>query len=173
MNREESALGVLRERARRLAQPAARTEDAPQKAPLLLFVRGGARYAIELSCVREVMRLTEHAELPFTKLGCLGIGGARGELYALFDVRAFVTGVPEQREVPAWMVVCGESPDELALAADAVEDLVFLSCAPHPEHGQPSFVTGIDERGFTVLDGAALLTDPCFQLDSLPGDDPA
>ena len=156
-------LELLRARARRLAEPAQTLGLDDDRAHLIVFTRGQAQYALDVTYVREVLPLTEYAIVPFAPPACLGISAARGELLAVFDLAALGGEVP--REPPSLMLRCGEPAHELVLAIDHAVDLVAkapLQPAPADHEGP---VLGLDARGFLVLDGEALLTDPRFTID--------
>jgi chemotaxis signal transduction protein len=159
-------LKLLRERARLLALPAPTLGLREDEAQLLVFVRAGVHYALDLSFVRELMPLPECASLPFAPPICLGLAVARGELWAVFDLAA-LDGTPPAGELPGLMLLCGEPARELALAVDDALDLVAKGPfkAPPEDHEGP--VIGLDERGFLVLDGEALLSDPRLTIDPL------
>jgi purine-binding chemotaxis protein CheW len=159
----ERELELLRERAKRLAEPAPTLGLEETSAQLIVFSRAGARYALDVAFARELLPLGEYASVPFAPPACLGLASARGELLALFDLAA-LTGTPAS-EAPGLMLVCGEPARELALAVDEAIDLVAKAPLqpPPPEQGGP--VLGFDARGFLVLDGEALLNDPRLTID--------
>jgi chemotaxis signal transduction protein len=159
----EHDLEILRARARRLAEPAPTLGLDETHAQQIVFVRAGVRYALDVAYVRELLALSEYVSVPFAPAACLGLCSARGELLALFDLAALV-GTPVA-EAPSLLLLCGEPARELALAVDEAIDLVAKGPlqAPPVDHEGP--VLGLDERGFLVLDGEALLNDPRLTID--------
>lgn len=164
MSAARDELEILRERARRLAEPAPTLSLDEKRAQLIVFTRGETQYALDVAYVRELLPLSEYERIPFAPPACLGIAAARGELLALFDLAALGGEAPAGP--PSLMLLCGEPARELVLAIDQALDLVSRAPtlrAPPSEHEGP--VLGLDERGFLVLDGEALLADPRFTID--------
>ncbi len=164
MSDARDELEILRERARRLAEPAPTLGLDEERAQLIVFTRGETKYALDVAYVRELLPLSEYASIPFAPPVCLGISAARGELLAVFDLAALSGETPAAH--PSLMLLCGEPARELVLAIDQAIDLVARASAlkaPPTEHEGP--VLGLDERGFLVLDGEALLADPRFTID--------
>jgi chemotaxis signal transduction protein len=161
---EAAELKLLRERARLLALPAPTLGVGDTQAELLVFVRGEARYAIDVQFVRELLPLSEYATVPFAPPACLGLAAARGELLAVFDLAAFERAGPPS-EPPGLMILCGDPARELALAVDEAIDLVAKGPLLKPPVDHEGPVVGLDERGFLVLDGEALLSDPRLTID--------
>jgi purine-binding chemotaxis protein CheW len=155
---------ILRERARALALPAPTLGLGETEAQLLVFTRGEARYALDVKFVRELLPLPDYAELPFSPPACLGLLALRGDLLALFDLAALHSAT-EQPAAPSLMLLCGEPSRELALAVDEALDLVSVGPIRRPPEDQDGPVVGFDERGFLVLDGEALLSDPRLTID--------
>jgi chemotaxis signal transduction protein len=147
---------VLLARAVQLAKPAASLALPRQTAQLLVFRRAGQQFALDLRFVRELLTISSHIELPFAPAACLGLVGARGELYALFELPL----VSQARaQSPRLMLLCGEGDDELALAIDEALELVEPGDTSVDAGAEPGLCAGVDARGFMLIDGAALLAD--------------
>jgi purine-binding chemotaxis protein CheW len=154
---------VLRARALQLAQPSATFDLAPKGEQLLLFGRAGQTFGLDVRFVREILPVGSYTEVPFAPPICLGLVSARGELFALFDVPLLAAGASA---TPKLMLLCGEGPLELALAADDALALVEPGHLLAPSEGESGLFAGIDPRGFLVIDGAALLSDARLSLSS-------
>lgn len=161
---------VLRERARALALPAPTLGLEQSTEQLLLFTRGDGRYALDVKYVRELTALPEYAELPFAPPACLGLAALRGDLLALFDLAALTGSRAET--APSLMLLCGEPSRELALAVDQALELVSEGPILRAPEEQSGPVLGYDERGFLVLDGEALLSDPRLTIDPQTSESP-
>jgi chemotaxis signal transduction protein len=148
---------VLRERALQLAKPAQPVALPRQGSQLLVFQRAGQLFALDLRWVRELLPISSHIELPFAPAACLGLVGARGELYALFELPLVLK---PRAPVPKLMLLCGEGEAELALAIDEALELVEPGGAVVDPSAEPGLCAGVDARGFMLIDGAALLADP-------------
>lgn len=80
---------VLRERARRLAQPVERVQPSADAIEILEFTLAGERYGVETRFVREVSPLRELTPVPCTPAFVAGIINVRGELVSVIDVKKF------------------------------------------------------------------------------------
>lgn len=156
---------VLRTRALQLAQPPATFDLAQKGDQLLLFARAGQTFALDVRFVREVLPLGSYIEIPFAPAICLGLVSARGELFALFDVPLLDAGA-SRPAAPKLMLLCGEGAQELALAADDALALVEPGRLLASSEAESSLFAGVDARGFLVIDGAALLSDPRLTLST-------
>ena len=147
---------LLLARAMQLAKPAQPLSLPRQGSQLLLFRRAGQLFALDLRFVRELVPISSHIELPFAPPACLGLVGARGELYALFELPL----VSQLRApVPRLMLLCGEGEAELALAIDEALELVEPGITSVDANAEPGLCAGVDSRGFMLIEGAALLSD--------------
>jgi chemotaxis signal transduction protein len=154
---------ILAERARALAEPVVLPDVERTRELLLVFARGSARYAIDTRYVIQVVPMAGYAPLPFAPAPCLGLAAARGELLPLFDLTALTGEMPASSE-PRSMLLCGESKLELGLAVDEALELVEPSPGLEPAQDETKLVSGVDARGFVMIDGAALLSDPRLSL---------
>ena len=165
MSTRSVELALLRERARALALPAPTLGLGEQSAELMVFTRASVRYALEVRYVRELGPLPEYVSLPFAPPACLGLAAVRGELVSVFDLAALDAHAPNT-QAPRLLLVCGDPARELGLALDEAHELVARGAAlerPPADSGGP--VLGLDPRGFLLLDGEALLSDPRLTID--------
>jgi chemotaxis signal transduction protein len=160
----QDARAVLEERARSLAQPLVTPDRQSARELLLLFARGTGRYAIDTRYVIQVVSLVDYTPLPFAPAPCLGLASARGELVPLFDLAPLTGDAVSDESEPRTLLLCGESKLEFGLAVDAALDLIEPSASLEPAHDERKLVSGVDARGFVVIDGAALLSDPRLTL---------
>jgi purine-binding chemotaxis protein CheW len=154
----EDARRVLEERARRLARPPA---EAAAEEPLevLVFARGGERFAVETRHVVEVFRLRALTPLPGAEARVAGLTAWRGEILAVHDLRPGGAAGAEGAE-PRVVVLGGDDP-AFGLVADAVEGLLLLAPAdvlPLPPAARPRDpLRGVAGDGLLVLDAEALV----------------
>lgn len=161
---DQDAQAVLEERARALALPVVSPDQQSARELLLVFARGSGRYAIDTRYVIQVVALSDYAPLPFAPAQCLGLASARGELVPLFDLAPLTGDTVLDDSEPRSVLLCGESKLEFGLAVDAALDLIEPSASLEPAHDEKKLVSGVDARGFVVIDGAALLSDPRLTL---------
>jgi chemotaxis signal transduction protein len=175
MSRAHDDYAILQQRARTLALPAVAPERLSARPQLLLFARGSGRYAIDTRFVMQVVPLADYVQIPFAAAPCLGLALARGELLALFDLPGLTGGKVSSETAPRSMLLCGEVKLEFGLAVDEALDLVDASelleppwagasGSAHEQNHEARLVSGVDARGFIVIDGAALLSDPRLTL---------
>jgi len=82
-------------------------QKAMKDLQLLVFELGGGRYALDLSAVREVVRAVLISPLPDAPAVIEGVISVRGQLAAVYDLRArfglpSAALSPEERMVIAW-----------------------------------------------------------------------
>ena len=169
MTRRDDAT-LLRERARRLARPAAR-EATGEACDVLEFGLAGERYALEAARVLDVQPLRELAPLPGTPPFLRGIVSVHGTLVGVVDLRKFF-GLPERGIADLHRVVLlGDGAQAIGLLADTVEGVAALDLAlvqtSLPTLGgiRADFVRGVTADGLVVLDAAAILADPRLVVD--------
>jgi purine-binding chemotaxis protein CheW len=127
---------LLRDRSTALA---ASRQNKGARAPLprmLVFRLGSERYALALECAREVAELANVAILPGVAASVVGLVNWREEFVVVFDA-ASVLGVPlpDEQTRRRVIVLRGEEP-RVALAVDAVEDVVAIDPAALQPPGQ-------------------------------------
>ncbi len=150
-------------------------EPADEPAPdeglqeLLTFILGGEEYALELSLVREIVKVPAITEVPRTPSEVLGIMNLRGEVMPVYQVRHRLglapAALPLSRAARVVVVEVGEGP--IGLLVDAVAEVVRIRPstieAPPPGIGgglDNDCLRGIGRRHgrmFVVLNLAALL----------------
>ncbi|HSJ23664.1 MAG TPA: chemotaxis protein CheW [Longimicrobiales bacterium] len=131
---------------------------------LLVFELAGARYAMELASVREVVRAVFITPLPGAPAVVEGVLSVRGELVPVYDLRA-------RFRLPARPL----HPDDVIVMAWTGERRVGIRCeraerivdvAPSAVQAAPAFRHGRDDRIAGVVsldDGLVLIQDlPAF-----------
>jgi purine-binding chemotaxis protein CheW len=161
----ERARAVLEERARLLAQVPPAPPAAGETRLVVAFGLGDERYAIETRCVREVVRLRDHAPLPGAPAFVFGALGLRGEVLVVMDLRPFF-GVPHRDPTDHTRVlVLGADRAEFGIIADDAQEVVAVRRdaileAPASVAGiGREYLLGVTAEALIVLDGDVLLRD--------------
>ncbi len=166
----EEARRVLEARARALAKPPLKLDDA-ERLEVLAFSLAGETYGVETCHVREVSQLKDLTVVPCTPPFLAGVMNLRGRIIAIIDLRKFfelpARGLTELNRV----IVLRGGDSELGLLADSIDGVRLVTAADLQE-GLPT-LTGIRERflkGITgqmlaVLDGARVLGDAGLKVN--------
>lgn len=161
-----AARAVFHARAAELMREAGDTED--DRLELAVIELGGETFAVELAAVREFIETKGLTPLPCCPPHILGALGVRGELVVLLDPRAGL-GLPGATEPPAQALLAPLGDGVVAVALDAVNDVVYPSRSallPAPaqlraRHGAEVLGTlPWGDGAMTVLDLPALLARP-------------
>src|SRR5688572_7092701 len=80
---------LLAERARVLATPVA-ADTRAEELELVTFTLTGEHYALESSCVLQVIKLQDMVRLPGAPEHLLGVTNLRGEILPVFDLRVLL-----------------------------------------------------------------------------------
>jgi purine-binding chemotaxis protein CheW len=156
---------ILRERAAKLAAGS----DAQQRGAALhvvVFLRGGIRYGIDLARLQEIQPCHAITRLPSVPPFCAGIANLRGEILPVFDLPRLFSGngSEEPLQAPQRIVVADSDTARIGIAADEVDDAMALA----PEEIEPPLVTFSGPRARLILGLArgALLLDCKTLIDS-------
>jgi len=166
---------ILRERARRLAQPP-QTSEPGGVLEILAFTLGAERWAIDTSLVLAVVPFTTVSRLPGAPAFLVGLAAVRGVPVPVVDLGRCL-GVPRPGITDlARIVVLGEGMPELGLVVDAVDAVATISRAqlrpPEEAMAAHDLLHGIAPDGTAVLAAQALAADPRFTFDdAIDGDD--
>lgn len=156
---------VLKERARLLAVKDKVTEDRGEQIDILEFMLAEEVYAIDSTCVSEVIRIKELTPLPCTPAFILGIINVRGEILSVIDIKKFFNlqdkGITNLNRV----IIVKYNGIELGILADEIVgnstiDLDSLqsqitSVTEVPEN----FIVGVSKDRLIVLDIRQLLSN--------------
>ncbi len=161
---------ILRERARRLAQPLEQRLDT-ESIEVLEFGLAGERYAIEAVHVDDVQPLRDLTPLPCTPAFLRGLVNIRGRLVPVIDLKRFF-GLPEQGITDLHRVILLRGGDlEIGLLADTVEGVYRLDL-PSIQPSLPTltgirqeFLRGVTAERLVVLDAEGILADPRIIVD--------
>lgn len=171
MPADERENEVLRQRARRLAQP---LPPEPSEGELLRavgFSLGEEKYAVEHGCIREVLPLPPVTPLPCVPAFVRGIVNVRGRIVALLDLET-ILGLPA-REIGSddSLVIFQSTEREFGLLADRVFGLVAIPRSniqpslPTVTATAGALVKGVTADGWAVLDAGKMLADPGLVVD--------
>ncbi len=150
---------ILSQRARALAQPLVTSAPIGAQNEHLMFAIGGARYALEVRFVFEVVRTVELIKVPRTSLPFLGITPFHGEFLAVIDVPGWLGVAGSPRLDRPLFLACGDTRPDLAIAIDEALELrpldpkKIIVSAERRRHG-------LTDDGVRVIDGSALTGDP-------------
>lgn len=152
---------VLEERARRLAETAAAGDERGAGEDVLVFRRGGERWAIALDAVAEVQRRPPLTMLPASAAPVVGVIAWRGRVLTVIDV---VTGGRRPAIDEDWRaIVVGGSRARVAFVADVVDETRSIAPDELRALDEPaSAATAVPIRGVTpdaliVMDAQVLL----------------
>ncbi len=142
---------------------------------LVGFVVGGARYAVEIGCVREIVNPQPVIALPHAPPGVVGVADHRGEVVPVLDLRSRF-GLPPLAATrrTKWLVL-RVGTRSVGLVVDSVTDVFGL--APDARREVPSL--GDASRGVSAVyahEGALVFVLDAARLMggvALAGDDPA
>jgi purine-binding chemotaxis protein CheW len=156
---------ILRARAQALAQVPGNRNVSERQLAVVEFLLGGERYAVEGAWVREVHPLNELTPLPCTPSFVLGIVNVRGQIVAVFDLRALfdlpIKGLTDLNKI----IILQSEALQVGILADAI---VGMRSIPLDDL-QPSlptltgiraeFLRGVTSERLVVLDVERLLAD--------------
>ena len=80
---------LLKARARELAPTPVQESEPGTDLEVIVFALGGERYAVEVSCMREVCPVRDLVPLPCTPPFVAGILNVRGEVVTIIDLKVF------------------------------------------------------------------------------------
>ncbi len=160
---------ILRERAQKLSQPAARSRGIV-RIEVLKFRLAYQEYAIGMKYVREVVLTGGITPVPGTPEYISGICAIRGEIISLVDLRALFSvsgrGLTDLNRV----IVVTDGTMTFGILADYITGIATIPAsmptapAPVPSTAPVPYQLGVVE-GIVVLDGAALLSDSRMLID--------
>jgi purine-binding chemotaxis protein CheW len=162
-----SAGEILKARARILARPAKRDDDAQGEIlNVIEFRLAQERYAVEQKFVREVYPLKELTPLPCTPGFVLGMINVRGQILPVINVKKFFD-FPEAGITDLHMVIIVHTEEmELGILADAVTGVRSIPqnlCQPSlPTLTgiRSKYLKGVTDQHVVILDVPSILNDP-------------
>jgi len=167
----QRVLDILEARARAAARVPAQALEAGAILEVMRFSLGQEAYALETSCIREVLRPKEITPLPGTPAFLAGIANLRGQILAVLDLRHFFGLAAAADTALSRVIVLGRERVEFGVLADAVHEVALLRTdaiadTPGSVSGAArEYVRGVTAGAMILLDGAALLDDPRLVID--------
>lgn len=164
---------VLRERARALARPVRRTDDAGDAATYVIFRVGDGRYAVEAAAARGAVPLRQVAALPGVPAFVRGLFNHRGRVLPVVDLAALWQLPPPPGDVaPEWGVLVSVDEVEFVLVAQELGEVRPIPPATiEPLDHHPTLnvrhLRGLAD-GVLLLDLPALLPDLIVGETSAP-----
>ena len=165
MFNDEENRRILRERARKLAEPRAQATCQEQCIQVVEFLLADEHYAIESCWIGEVYPLKEFTPLPCVPDFVFGLASLRGKILSIIDLRTFFDlenkGLSDLNKV----VVLRNENMEFGILADAVlttrqiEIKSILPSLPTLTEIRAEYLKGITSENLVVLEGEKLLLD--------------
>ena len=131
----------------------------------LCFSLGGAKYAIPLLCVKEVIAMPQVKSIPQTPAYFLGIINLRGNIIPIIDLRRRLNVTADLNE-DSCVIICDLSPLQVGLVVSSVNQVLNLTekdIGPRPEgqgSSKRSYITGLakqDNEMIMLIDVAGCL----------------
>ena len=162
---------ILAERARRLAAVIGGAADAAASDVLEVaaFTLAGERYAIETRYIREIVPLADFTPVPRGPSFLFGVVNVRGDILAVFDLRALLGLTQGTISDSFRVIVLGTERAEFGVLADAVHEVTTFPAAavldPPGTDDRRRYVRGVTAEALAVLDGRLVLNDTRFAID--------
>ena len=167
---EELVRKILADRAKKIAVPETDTFEAGI-VEVLRFQLAYQEYAIEMRSVREVILTGEITPVPGAPPFISGICAARGQIISLVDLRVLFSLTEKGLTDLNRVIVITDGHITFGILADKITGLgtipSYLILMPEPDRA-PSwkkYLKGYVSNSLTVLDAAAILTDPALVVE--------
>lgn len=138
---------------------------------LLLCLVGGARYALDIADVRELLPVPHLTRVPGAPDFVRGVGHVRGEMLPVLDLSVCLGGAPRPlTRFSCLLVLCLPAGAELlsfALLVDEVERAVSYSGTLGPAPAGRAEPADLLRGVWSDEDGALLVLEPYFLIDPL------
>lgn len=164
---------ILKERAKKLQGIVQADELAAEKLDILEFILADERYAVELQCVTEVVKIKELTPLPCTPSFIKGIINKRGQIISVIDIKKFFN-LPEKGISNLNRVIVVKHNDiELGILCDEVvgtstiDANVFQNNVPSINKIADNYVMGVSHERLIVLDIQSILLDEKIIVDEI------
>lgn len=161
---------IMEERAALLARARDQMPAGPS-IEVLTFVLASLRYAIETTCVREIVRLSDLTPIPGAPAFVAGITNHRGQILCVMDLRSLFPASARGVTDLSHLLVLGVDQIEFGILADQVDDIIGLPLAdiltPPESIGGAGreYLRGVTPQDTRILDGATLLRDARLFVD--------
>lgn len=132
----------------------------------VIFERGGGRYAVLVTDLREIRPLRRLCRIPGASSVVPGVFYYRGELLSAHDLGCFLVE-RELASAPPWVLVLEHRGERVGLLADEISDIASVSPeklrAPPVTFGEAAAVFhGVADGGALLIDPVRLLANPKF-----------
>lgn len=129
----------------------------PGDIELLVFELAGVRYALDLSCVREVVRAVLITPLPEAPSVVEGVIDVRGEIVPVYDMRLRFGHPPRTLHPDDRLIVAWTGERLVALRCDRTDwiEEVQSSAVEAPQFGRSGRIAGVAK----LPDGVVLIHD--------------
>jgi purine-binding chemotaxis protein CheW len=142
--------------------------EKKEERQILIFTVANEELALDISCVREVLRPQKTYPIPKTPDFIEGVIHLRGYIIALIDLRKRLIGKPMEEEPNKRIIVCRVNKSVVGLTVNSLREIITLSqqdILPTPEvvsmHTEADVILGIakvGERIIPILDLEQILT---------------
>lgn len=163
---DRTSQGILEARARALAQPRSREEDARPRLDVLQFLLAGERYGVALEFIREVLPLKDFSPIPCTPAFVVGMMNVRGQILTLLNLCPLLD-LPKHAISNLNQVVVLRGDDiEFGVLADAilgmrsVEIAALQETLPGYSGVRAELLRGVTPDRLIILDARKVLTHP-------------
>jgi purine-binding chemotaxis protein CheW len=171
----QQTVQILDDRARALAEPRADVSAGGGMLQLLSFRLDRERFGLEMRYVRAVGREPDITPIPQAAAFVLGLTNFRGEIVAVFDLRALLDSRPRGAADRPRVLFLGTHRIEFAIAADTVDEVTIVAAdgigrRPWRLEAGCDMASGLTPDALNVLDGEALLNDRRLFIDQAPAE---
>ncbi len=163
--RRQQVQQTLRQRAQALARKPEEEKAHAEYMDVVAFLLADEKYAIEVSYVREVLRLKELTPLPCTPPFVLGAINVRGQILSVVDLGKLFD-LPEKGLTDQDNVIIAHSGDmEFGILAEAILGVRSIALGelqpalPTLEGVRGNYTKGLTADRTAVLDGFEILSD--------------
>ena len=165
MNDNKQNLKVLKERADILKIPQESNEMSGDKIDGLEFLLSNERYAVDSTCVNEVIFINDLTPLPCTPAFVLGIINVRGKILSVIDIKRFFN-LPEKGITNLNKVIVVKYNDiELGILADEIYGNIIIDLdnlqtkVTTISEVNNNFIIGVSKERLILLDIKELLAN--------------
>jgi purine-binding chemotaxis protein CheW len=150
---------ILRERASRFAMPEEMPAEPADSFSAVVFTLGRERYAVDASCVTEVIPFRSPTPVPCTPAFVLGVVNHRGRVLAVLDLRVVFQLAADPAEAGGHFLVVAPRSMTFAIHAQTVIGARLIArgeLTPTPPGERAAFITGVTPALTGILDLEAL-----------------
>lgn len=162
---------IMRQRARELAQPIARSIETSELTDVVVFSIGSGSYGIETTHTHHIIRIGSLAPVPGCQDELRGVCVYAGEIVPVFDISRALGEPADRPHTNSWALLLGSTEIEVAVLVDRIEavrsirtsQLERLSrAALRSDAGR--FIDGTLPEGLTFINAARLLDHEMMRI---------